>query len=230
MNGTSTISKAVLKELYDSGNSMQVISVLLNVNVRKIDYLMNKYHLSKRSRSNALYIKNNRDGDPFLFKSVERIDDAFSFGLGIGLFWGEGMKLNSNGVRLGNSDPDIILYFKGFLKDIFNVKEEKFKYSLQIFGDHNPEKVMGFWARKLEVKKERFGKITVTKSVGKGTYKKKSKYGVLQIAVFNTKLKRLFDVALDYLKHNPHAVVAQLVEHIHGEAQRLSPTSRESGR
>ncbi len=209
---------------------MKDIAVLTNINARIIEYWMVRFAIKRRSRSESVYVKNNRGKAVFAFSDDIGTDSIFSLGLGLGLFWGEGMKLNSNGVRLGNSDPDLILFFKKFLKEIFQVPEEKFKYYLQIFNDHNPDDIVDFWANKLGVDRAKIGKPSIVTLQRGGSYKRKSAFGVLQIGVFNTKLKRLFDSALLYLKENPNAVVAQLVEHIHGEAQSLSPTSCESGK
>lgn len=147
--------------------------------------------------------------------------EKFLLGLGLGLFWGEGMKLNKNGVRLGNTDPYIILYFREFLMQICGVKMTKLKYYLQLFGDVNKEKAVRFWCDILSITPESLGKVSMLPVRGKGTYKQKNKLGVLQIACHNTELKVNIDSLLRTLKISSYAHVAQLVEHFHGETPEI---------
>ena len=114
---------------------------------------------------------------------------AFLFGLGLGLYWGEGNKRNKNSVRLGNIDPDLIIIFMQFLQKVFNVRKEKFKFGLQIFNDIDPSMALSFWQKKLSVSPTQFQKVVVTKKRGKGTYRYKAEHGVLTIYVNNKKLR-----------------------------------------
>ena len=75
---------------------------------------MNKYGIKRRSISDAIYEKHNPNGDPFSIKEVTTIEEAKLYGLGVGVYWGEGNKANKHSVRLGNTDPDLILRFVDF--------------------------------------------------------------------------------------------------------------------
>lgn len=99
------------------------------------------------------------------------------------------------------------------------MKTEKLKYSLQLFGDVNKEEAVLFWCEFLSLKPEKLGKVSIVKLRGKGTYKKKNKLGVLQIACYNKNLKQIVDNLVRTLKISSYAVVAQMVEHVHGETQ-----------
>lgn len=51
----------------------------------------------KRSISDAIYAKRNPGGDPFTVVSPSIVSDAFLFGLGTGIYWGEGSIGNGYG-------------------------------------------------------------------------------------------------------------------------------------
>ena len=80
---------------------MQDIADIFRCSPNKVSYWMKKYNISRRTRSEATYIKRNPDGDPFQFKVPQTLEDRELFGLGIGLYWGEGTKASLSSVRLG---------------------------------------------------------------------------------------------------------------------------------
>ncbi len=189
-----SLSKKNLEKLYWKDKlSQQAIANQLGVSLRRVVYWMQKYSISTRSRSEATYVYKNPAGDPFQLNKPETLDDAFLFGLGVGLFWGEGHRKSSQAVRLGNSDPEVIKVFIKFLEEMFSVSKTKLKFGLQIFGDMPKDKVFKFWLEELEVDPSQFYKITVTPHRGVGNYKKKTRYGVLTVSFDNTKLKKCFD-------------------------------------
>mgnify|MGYP001604613233 CR=1 FL=1 len=195
------IKKEILKELYlEKGNSMQDIANSLNCSVHKVSYWLLKHNIHSRSISEAIYLKNNPDGDPFKFIELKEFNDAILFGLGMGLYWGEGTKANKDSVRLGNTDPALIRRFMDFLIKLFGVKRRDFKFGLQIFTDIEIDEALDFWAKTLKIRYSQFYKPIITISGSIGTYRKKSRYGVLTVMYHNKKLrdlliKKLADVA-----------------------------------
>ncbi len=202
------IDKEELSDLYlKKGKSMKEISLILGCSVNKISYWKNKYSIKSRTTSEAIYLHNNPDGDPFAEKPLNFNEDFFA-GLGYGLYWGEGNKKNKYSVRLGNTDPDLIKSFVGFLEKQYDVSRHKMRFSIQIFSDLNPKKEEEFWQNILEVPSLCFTKTTITKSGKIGNYKNKSEHGVLSINFHNKKLRDIMNCNL--------AAIAQLVERIHG--------------
>jgi len=157
---------------------------------------MDKHNIPRRSISDAIYVKHNPAGDPFKIKKIISLEDAKLWGLGIGLFWGEGNKADKYSVRLGNTDPKLISEFVNFLTIMCGVNREKLKFSIQIFSDMDPELVLNFWTKQLGVDPSQFYKITVTISGSIGNYRKKSQFGVLQVYFHNKKLR---DILIDEL-------------------------------
>lgn len=184
------IEKNELEKMYIKNKlSMMQISKELCCSMNKVAYWMNRHDIQRRSISEAVYQINNPNGDPFTVKSIETLKDAELFGLGIGLYWGEGNKANIHSLRLGNTDPALLRVFMKFLINLYGVKREDFRISLQIFTDIDPEKALRYWVDELSVEPSQFGKPTVTISGSIGTYRKKSEYGVASVSYHNKKLR-----------------------------------------
>lgn len=181
-----------LRNLYiKNRKSVSEIASRLGCSQGKINYWLYRYKIKKRDISEAIYIKHNPKGDPFSFRRPKNIEDAILFGLGIGLYWGEGTKANKTTVRLGNSDPILLKTFIRFLIKFFRIKKEDLKFHLHIFTDIDTEKATKFWVDELDIKKEQFYKPTITQTGKLGTYRKKSEYGVLTVYYGNIKLKKV---------------------------------------
>lgn len=96
------LDKNQLILLYSSGLSMMDISKIHKVSLHKVTYWMEKYKISRRSRSDATYLKQNPTGDPFKISTINNRNNAELLALGIALYLGEGSK-KQNGIRLANS-------------------------------------------------------------------------------------------------------------------------------
>jgi len=199
---TDVISKQILSDLYlKNGKSMKEIAETLNFSHHKVAYWMEKYKISRRSKSDATYTKRNPNGDPFLFQPSNTVEEGILFGLGLGIYWGEGTKSDLGSVRVGNTDPDLLKIFIQFIEKIHGIKREKIHFGLQIFSDISPSDAVLFWSKKLNIKKSQFQKtIVVTPSRGRGTYKKKMKYGVLTVYVHNKKLRNALIQEIENLR------------------------------
>lgn len=186
------IHKEVLKKLYiEEGKSMKDIAEHLGCLQHKVAYWMSKHKLATRSIGDAVYLKNNPHGDPFSFHAPKTMEEAELYGFGLGLYWGEGTKADKGAARLGNTDCGLIEKFIEFLSVIFSVKRANLKFGLQLFNDVSEAEAMDFWRKKLRIKNSQFYKTVITQSRAGGTYRKKSKYGVLTVYFHNRKLRDL---------------------------------------
>ncbi len=185
------LSQANLQNWYVKNKmSMMDIAILCKCSVHKVQYWMKKYEIPTRSISDAAYTKHNPDGDPFSWTPPKNPDDHILYGLGMGLYWGEGTKSCTSGVRLGNTDPKLLLSFMRFLIRFFRIRREDFRFGLQVFSDINPEDALDYWTKTLKVPKSQFHKkVIVTRSGSLGTYRKKSVYGVVTVLYHNKKLR-----------------------------------------
>jgi len=190
----------LVRKYVKAGQSVRDIALRLGCSENKVTYWLQKHNINKRSLSEALYIKHNPSGDPFVLKKPVSSESWFLYGLGLGLYWGEGNKANKHSVRLGNTDPDLILKFLEFLETVYDIDKKRLRFGLQIFTDIDKNKALHYWANKLNVDVNKFQKVVVTKSVRKGTYRKKSEYGVLTIYFSNTKLRDTIVSAIEELR------------------------------
>jgi hypothetical protein len=157
----------------------------------KINYWLAKYEIKKRTISDAIYELRNPDGDPFFMKQPRTLQQGILFGLGLGIYWGEGLKRGKGAVRLTNTDAKMVKKFIDFLDKFCGVSKDRLRFSLQIFEDINKEKALAYWIKELDIKRNQFYKTIISKVRGEGTYKYKSEYGVIIVYFNNVKLKRI---------------------------------------
>lgn len=199
------IEKLILEKLYlQEKLSMVEIAQKLNVGNHAVVWWMTQHGILRRSRSEASYARHNPNGDPFRIKSSLTTDEERLMGIGLGLYWGEGNKANDLAVRLGNSDPNLLRTFHQFLREICGVEEEKIRFWLQVFSDIDESEALAYWLRELGVERDRFTPhVIVSPPQGKGTYRNKSKYGVVTLFVCNKKLRDWFSEQLKVYGYMP---------------------------
>ena len=186
-----------LRELYTTKQkSATEIAGLLGCSPNKVNYWLTRYTIPKRTISDAIYARNHPDGDPFVVQPIDSLEKATLYGMGIGLYWGEGTKANKYSVRLGNSDPALLQVFIKFLTDLFGVKVSDMKFGLQIFSDLNTDEVLDYWIRELSVQKSQFFKVHITPSGSLGKYRVKSQHGVVTVYYHNKRLRDILVGAL----------------------------------
>lgn len=168
---------------------MQEIADELQCSVNRVVYWMRRHGIKRRTWSEATYRKRNPDGDPFKLKLPKTMQEAKLYGLGVGLYWGEGTKSNKHSIRLGNTDPKLLLAFIDFLETFFEIKREDLKFELQIFTDIDKNEALDYWINRLGLSSDQFGKPVVTISGSIGTYRKKSQYGVVTVVYHNIKAR-----------------------------------------
>jgi hypothetical protein len=184
------IKQDILTDLYlNKGLSMMEIATQLGCSHNQVVYWMGKYGIKRRSISDAVYQRRNPNGNPFVVQSIDTLAKAELFGLGMGLYWGEGTKASKYAVRLGNTDPALLRTFTRFLVELFHVDQTKLKYGLQIFTDIDENEALKYWCKELGAESSQFYKIHKTVSGSIGTYRYKSRYGVVTVYFHNKKLR-----------------------------------------
>ena len=192
MPGFVLLPKEKLDRLYNKEQkSVPFIARELGCSEHKINYWLGKHNILKRTISDAIYLKHNPNGDPFKFNPPKIEKDWKLFGLGIGLYWGEGNKANKNQVKLGNSDPELLKAFIEFLVKFFNIKKDDLRFHLHVFTDISLQKAKQYWIKELGIKESQIYKPTITQTSKLGTYRHKSQYGVMTVHYMNTKLRNL---------------------------------------
>lgn len=185
------ITKEILFKLYlEDKRSVSFIANRFECSENRINYWLKKYDIQKRTISEAIYQCKNPKGDPFSLRLPINLEEGTLWGMGIGLYWGEGAKRGSGGLRITNTDPKMIKIFIRFLETFFLIDKKKLRFSIQIFNDISPQKALGYWINQLGVDRKQFYKTIISRVRGKGTYKYKTEYGVVVMYFNNVKLKR----------------------------------------
>jgi len=76
--------------------------------------------------------------------------------IGTVLHWAEGNKRQPYRVQFANSDPNIVRIYLRFLREILQVRDEKFLVSIRIHPNINPSRAIKFWAEVTKLPKEQF--------------------------------------------------------------------------
>ena len=195
------ITKELLEDLYAVQKlSMFEISKKLHCSSNKISYWMKYHKIQRRSISEGVYIKNNPNGDPFVFTLPTTNEEYYLYGLGLGLYWGEGTKANKHSVRLGNTDPDMIIMFISFLEKFFRIRKQDIRFGVQVFSTMDADEVLQFWMSKLKVSKKQFMKVIITPKRGVGSYGRKIEHGVLTVYYKNKKMRDIIVGQIDNMK------------------------------
>ena len=197
---SNSLSKKELTSLYLAGHSMSGIAEILKCSIHKVVYWMDKYGIKRRTRSEAVYLKLNPNGDPFKIKESLNIRETFLYGLGLGIYWGEGEKRSLHSVRVANTDPAILRTFIKFLSTICRIESRKLSYAIVCFNDSSPVKSRKYWAKELSIFPAKFGKIVQIPPQGRGKYKRKSQFGVCTVSVGNIKLKAWIMKEIDKIR------------------------------
>jgi len=106
--------------------------------------------------------------------------------LGIGLYWGEGLKSRSGGASLINSDPDLLVLGKRWFEQCLGVNPEDFRPYVYISESHKkraPEIIL-YWSTLLNIPQKHFkGPFYTTKKNKKQFENHDSYFGVLALRV-----------------------------------------------
>lgn len=117
--------------------------------------------------------------------SIKILSKKELFFLGLGLYWGEGVKANASSLAIINSDPRVIQVMMRWFFECFGVEKERFMPRVFISDEHSDreEKVITFWVHKLGIPKSQFKKTIFLKK-GKKIYENRDiYYGVMALRV-----------------------------------------------
>lgn len=99
---------------------------------------------------------------------------------GAALYWAEGSK--TNGFKITNSDPCLILFIVKWIEKIFNIHPHELKAWLNIYPQQNEIKIKQFWSQLTNIPIEKFGKSFI-KPLSKNYKKNNLYYGTISIRI-----------------------------------------------
>ena len=217
MNNTEKINDKLLEKIvtqYNSGKSAREVGEALNLSWRKVIYLMNKYGIARRTRSDAIYLQHNKQIAPYKIKIHLTPDEEKLKGLALGLLWADGYKGNPYTLRAHSADCKVINILISFLTLICGVPRQKIRISFATSEDSNIKRIERFWGVNLKIPLSQFYKTTVFNKRGNNSHKRRRRnaHGVATLHIHNVKLVKILHKWV-----NQYALVAQLVEHMHGK-------------
>ena len=111
------------------------------------------------------------------------------FVAGCMLYWAEGDKSRCS-ARLSNSDPALVKFFGRFLRECFDVADDRFRVTCNLFADHldRQSEVEHFWLDLLGLPRDCLCK-SIVNSYSKYSQKKRANrlpYGTVRVAVHDT--------------------------------------------
>lgn len=188
------LARDELEQLYYAQKlSMQQIAQHFGCSVNKVVYWMQQYGFERRTWSEATYVYRNPDGDPFKICMPETSEEWKLFGVGIGLYMGEGARKTKWHVAIVNTNPGVHRTFIVFLERFCGVLRKNVKLDLNVFDDCDVELVKQWWVSQLGLSQEQFRSVCIRPSKRSGVYKNKSMYGTLTVMFSNAKLKKIID-------------------------------------
>ncbi len=203
---------AYIIKSYKQGKSPRQIGEKLGLSTSAIMKILKRNNITTRNHIEAAYLKSNPNGDPFnILKRLTPEEDHLK-AMALGLYATNGHLRSKHSVKFTNSNPAIAKIFTKFLRVICGVPREKIRASLIVYPDVSARMAKDFWSRFLDLPKKQFSKSTILKSRNNTSTKRHSAYGTLSLYVHNSKL---LEIIKEWAKE--YALVAQLVEHIHGK-------------
>jgi hypothetical protein len=118
--------------------------------------------------------------------------------MGSMLYWGEGAK-DGQSMIFGNSDPYMLKLFMRFLREEFNVPDEKFRLNIQTHSTDKEEweRIRLYWLELLNLPPET--KATVRLKIGTQSRKNRYPNGFCTIGVYSVQLvQQIFGAIQEY--------------------------------
>lgn len=147
-----------LKSLYFLGLSMREVGIHFGKSVNSIAKIMVRENIDRRLASQTRtthFLKSPLSFTPKTKLSSQEMKLKVA---GLMLYWGEGAKRNANRIDFANSDPQMILVFLKFLRDIYQVDENKFRIYLYTYNSLPTDELITYWSNLTKIPTPQFSK------------------------------------------------------------------------
>lgn len=105
------------------------------------------------------------------------------------LYWAEGTKSDSAGLRFVNTDPILAKLYLSLLRSAYTIDESRMRVRVHIHYYHRPKEAIAFWSELLKVPSSQFGKIYVKKRSVQKRFRKNFQ-GICFINYFDGAIRR----------------------------------------
>lgn len=155
---------------------------------------VNKTHADIKDLRKKLKVESEREAEKLAFQDIGTMSERDLYMLGLGIYMGEGSK--SVGLRIVNSDPDIIRTGINWFKKIYGLGDENFKIRIHLYPDCNQEESIQFWSKVTGLSLSQFYPVTVDKRTEKRLRNsRKLLFGTAHVTILSCK-RREFGVLL----------------------------------
>jgi len=187
-----------LKSLYDSGFSMREVGEYFGKSTRSIYCAMKRQNIVRRPSSQTRSKQFELSPLSFNEKLNLTSDEQLLNVAGLMLYWGEGAKKNTKRVDFANSDPDMILIFLKFLRQIYQIDESRFRIYLYTYRSLPTHQLISYWSNITNIPVSQFSKPYIrAKSELKHD---KMQYGLIHIRYSDIRLfRKIMDGIKDYI-------------------------------
>ncbi len=181
------LSPEQLRKLYWDGNqSVPEIAKAQKVNPQNLYELMRRNKIPRRSRSETNFVTNKNKPQFQLRRDLTPEQERLRIA-GLMLYWAEGAK-GYHTVDLANTDPQVVLIFLRFLREVCGVAESRLRVYLFIYEGQDAEPIRQYWSRLTQIPIEQFQKPYVSKFQHGRTRQRVLQNGVIHIRYNDTRL------------------------------------------
>ena len=134
-------------------------------------------------------------------KVIKKMSKREIFLAGLFLYWGEGGKTKQYSISLSNTDPQMIIFYLEWLRNI-GVPQQKIKVRLHLYADMDIETETRFWETVTGLNKNHFQKPHIKKSDSKKITYRGFGHGTCNIIVDDRDISEYVLQGLKYIKNN----------------------------
>ncbi|MBI3322377.1 MAG: hypothetical protein HYZ94_01695 [Candidatus Omnitrophica bacterium] len=148
---------------------------------------MRKFEIPRRdycATSNLYYSKTKPQ---FLWKKKLTPEQKRLKTAGLMLYWAEGAK-QGHTVDLSNTDPDLILVFLRFLREICGVAESRLRVFFYVYEKQDIAEIRRYWSSLTQIPESQFQKPYVSRYRTDRAHQNVLPYGVIHIRYSDTRL------------------------------------------
>ncbi|MDO8675315.1 MAG: hypothetical protein Q7K71_04280 [Candidatus Omnitrophota bacterium] len=187
-----------LKELYcERRLSMMEVADELNVTHAKVFYWLKKFDIARRSWRDSAYIKQNRQGDPFIIPDRFSSREKELLAAGLLLYWAEGNK-GKDAIRIANLDHRMLKVFLNFLREVCKVDDKRLFLYVRVYKEFSLEEARKYWSDFLNIAPQKVSVYPHTDTRSKGN-NQRSQHGIATLEFHNTKFKQWLDSSTEDL-------------------------------
>lgn len=159
--------KEILKHMKVSKSTLSIWLREIELTDDQKNRLLNKaeraiYDVAKRKV--AARIKKTNDIIKSAIKEVQFLKHNPLFLVGMALYWAEGAKNSSEGVKFSNSDEKMIVLIMRWFREICKVPEGKFRVHIHMHSLHCRKNIINYWSKITGISKSQFYKPYIKKT------------------------------------------------------------------